>query len=383
MDRRDDIEVRSDDAGPVPADDDVVELGRPQVPRRSTALICITVAAVAVALLAVRATHRHRPAAGATPAPTLVSAPVVAPPDGLGDVVDLGRSQVFDAVLAGESLYALQLGRLTLTAPPVGSRPAAEGSRRVDPGLPASAYPSASLVLDRPKQRLWIVVEDIPGGQLLEFDAGTLQPLRHSSWPEQISGSAVLAGHLFLSTPSGIVDFAPGAARPIPISALHGWSGWIAADPRRGRLLVLDSGWPTKVLVYRPGASRAAIQSVLPFGKASLGITADGTIWAGGYGTRFSQAVLVLLNPRTLQPVLFSSLAARLGPGAVIEAAGDGSLWVRSGSSSEDLWCVDGRTGEVTQLWNDAVGTVTSERGAAYLASGTVVRPFALAGCAG
>jgi hypothetical protein len=381
MDLRGEVEFLADDGRAIESDDDLVDFSPREFPRWAIGL-CVLVVLAAV-VTAVTAQGPPKPAAGpALPTPTPIVEPPVgpSPTSGLGEPLPLGPAEAFDALVTSDWFYALQNQSLTAITPTVGAAPTYARARDASiPGLLAMSA-SARLVLDAPRHRLWIVVQDIPGGRLFELDALTLQQLRATSWSEPIGSATALDGHLYFSTPSGVVDFAPAAAKPVPVAALQAQSGSIVADPRRGRLLVLDHAPSSPVLGYRPDGRVTRGEGTVPFGKGTLGVTGDGTIWAGGFGN--NGAELVRLDARRLSPVRDSAVANRLGPGVIIAAAGYRSIWVRSGGGSERLWCVDGRTGRELQHW-DAAGTVTSRRGAAYLATGTAARPLLLDGCTG
>ena len=192
--------------------------------------------------------------------------------------------------------------------------------------------------------------------------------------------AAALNGHLYATTPSGVMDVSPTAARPMPIAALRGHNGSIVADPRRNRVLLVGFSPESHVLVLHPDATVDRAPEEISFAKASLGVTTDGTIWAAGYSNGGAQ--LVRLDPDRLSPTAHSRLADGFGPGAVIVGAGERSIWVRSSDTSEPLWCVDAHTGEGERRW-EINGSVTSRRGAAYVVSNTIAWPLVLDDCAG
>ncbi|PZS15503.1 MAG: hypothetical protein DLM57_12620 [Pseudonocardiales bacterium] len=244
------------------------------------------------------------------------------------------------------------------------------------------------VVVDVPANRLWIVVVNTPNGQILEYDATTLRQLRRTGWPQPIAAATSLGGFLYFSSPAGVAAFLPGVRTPQVLSALRGPTGMIVADPRRSRLLVLDyatspgaGGFRSRVRAYRPGGGLIAAVGQLSFGKGTVVVSGDGTIWAGGFGT--TGAVLTRLDPTSLQPGEMSPLASLLGPGADLVAAGQSDIWVRSGSGGTELFCMDGQTGRDNEHWSDLPGRVTSLHGAAYIVSGTTVRPVSIGGCAG
>jgi hypothetical protein len=383
---RDDVEFLAEDGEPLHAGEDIVEFGRPRVSRRITALTCLTVAAVIVAVLAVRR-HPSRPSAQpAAPSTVAAVAPAAGPPTsrigepvklgaGVGDPVPLRPLRVFDTLLSGDTLYALQSGNLTATV--------RSHLRQVGlDGLEFTDNASARLVIDAPRNRLWVVVENLPDATIIEFDASTLARLRTVTWATPIAQAAALDGSLYLATRSGLAVLAPAAAEPALVPGPHGAFAAVAADPTRARLIVLDFGFPARVYVLRRGGRLTEMADGVPLGNGSVAVTADGTIWAGGFG-HDGDAVLTLLDPTTLHPTHQSPLANELGPGAVVVAAGHRDVWVRNGAGGRILYCMDGRSGDKSQQWADAPGGVTSQNGVAYVGSGTSVRPLIMGVCVG
>jgi hypothetical protein len=383
VDLRNDIEFLIDDGRVVQAgDDDVVEFNPTRVPPWVGWIGAVAVAAGLIVLIAAQGAPKQ-PVAPALPEPSSVVASESVPApltSGLGVPLSLGRAEVYDAVLAGGAFYFVQNGELSEITPIYRAAPTYARTKQIFLPSLGEATPSARLVLDAGRHRLWVVVEDVPGGAIVEVDALSLRPLAHWTWPEPIGEAAALDGHLYLSTPSGVVDLAPGAAKPSPIAALRGYSGSIVADPRRGRVLVLSYAPNSHVRVLRSGGTVTQAPGVLDFAKGTLGVTADGVIWAAGFGDRGAE--LVRLDPARLSATTVSPLAKDLGPGAVIVGAGDHSVWVRDGGSIGPLWCVDARNGAGMRQWN-VTGTVTSQRGRAYVTTDTLVRPLILNGCSG
>ncbi|MFN2518471.1 MAG: hypothetical protein ABR604_05405 [Jatrophihabitantaceae bacterium] len=372
---RDDVEFLAEE-GPVGADDDIVEFGRRRVPRSVTTLAGLAVASVIVASLAAQ---RDRPTSSAhrKPAPSITaSRPAQLPPvPGLGRPLPLPTSPVVDAVVSPGRLYTLQFSQLTLLM--------AGGPQQVSPdGLDFARIGGAvRLVLDVAANRLWIVVVNTPDGGILEFEASTLRRLRHASWAQPIAAATTLHGVLYFSTPSGVAAFPPGAKQPAIVPALRGQTGVIVADPRRSRLLVLDYAMRSRVRAYVPGSGLSDTVGEMSFGKGTVVVTGDGEIWAGGFGNR--RAVLTRLDPTSLRPAGASPLASRLGPGAVVVAAGQSDIFVRNGSSGTQLFCVNGESGSTNQQWSDLPGRVTSRKGESYVVSGTALRPLITRACTG
>jgi hypothetical protein len=382
MDVRDDIEFLTDNGSVIGADeDDVVDFNPRQVPRWVLWSGAVAAAAGLVVLIAARGEPKQ-PVAPPVDAASAAVSNVPGPPSasaGLGQPLSLGRAEVSDALVAGEAFYVLQTGEVSLITPIARAAPSYARVKQVGLPMIGEASSSARLILDAQRRRLWVVVENAPGGEIVEFDT-RLRLLWHSSLREPIFEAAALNGHLYAVTPSGVLDVSPAAARPSLIAALRGQNGSIVADPRRGRVLFVGFSPSSHVLVLHPDGTVEKSPEEISFAKASMGVTADGTIWAAGYSNQGAE--LVRLDPDRLAPTAHSPLVNGFGPGAVIVAAGDRSIWVRSSDTSEPLWCVDARTGEGRRRW-EVTGLVTSQRGAAYVVTDTIARPLVLHDCAG
>jgi len=373
MDRPDDVEFLDDSGAVIQTDDDVVEFGGRRVSGRVTALISLAVAAVVVAVVATRSAP-HEPTGLATPPVIVSQSAEPEPPPGLGNPLQLPVSPAVDAVVTLDRLYTLQFSQLSAIS---------SGVFGVGPdGLDFDRIGGAArLVVDVSANRLWIVVVNSPYAQIFEYDASTLRRLRVTSWPEPITTATALRGVLYFSTSAGVATFGPGAPKPAMVPALRTQTALVVADPRRARLLVIEDATGTRVRAYRPGGGVSPAVGRMAFGKGAVVVTGDGNIWAGGFGDR--GAVLTRLDPTTLQPTRGSPVVSRLGPGAILVAAGQRDIWVRNGLGGTGLFCVDGKTGADRQSWSDASGRVTSQQGGAYLVSGTTVRALFLNGCAG
>jgi hypothetical protein len=380
MDPRDDVEFLADGRAVIGSDDEVVGEGPRRIPRWAVWTAGVAAVGGLVVALAARGAPDH-PTAPPGPAEswTPVAVGSVPPEAGVGEALRLGPAQAYDVAVGGGRLYVLQNGVVVATDPAPASEARTAPPRRATlPRIPAPA--SARLVLDAQQQRLWVVVEDVPDGMVVELDARSLRQLGHTTWDAPIGAAAALDGHLYLSTTEGIADVGPGAAHPVLVAGLRGHSGPIVADTRRNRLLVAGAAPFSHVLILRPGEGVTTATGVIPFAKPTLGITSGGHIWAGGFGDRGAQ--LVRLDPHQLSPTSLSPLSAQLDPGAIIVAAGDRSIWVRATESTGPLWCVDASSGRDAQEWNVS-GPVTSRTGSAFAATGTAARSLTLEGCPG
>lgn len=293
-----------------------------------------------------------------------------------GSAVDLDRGGVQALAIVGGDVVALAPGYLARLTDRHGALQVAATST---PGLPVGDPNYADWRLVTDGTHLWL----IGLGQLhrvYRVDPATLNLELGSILPRTglVLAAAALDGHLYLATGAAVYDLAPGATHARRVPGLAGASA-LAADPSRHRLLLL--GWLTGagsgVRAYLPASGLISPMTPVGFGKGGL-VTAAGRIWAGGFGAATGGgAVLERLNPHTLRPAAASPLAGQLGPGAVLTAAGDRVVWVRSGGGGGDLWCVSAATGRAEQHW-DLPGAVVSRLGAAYVVSGSAVAQFRL-----
>jgi hypothetical protein len=197
-----------------------------------------------------------------------------------------------------------------------------------------------------------------------------------------LASAAVLDGVLYLGTADLGLLRVPRGGRTVSI-ALRGEDGIgsIAADPDRRRLIYLTDGSPTQVRSWAPDGRSDSAHGRLDFSKADV-VVVSGSIWAAGFGN--PGAALVRLDPDTLAPVQSDDrLTARLGPGAVLAAGGDRDFFVRGGADADQLWCVDGRTGGIEQLWAGPSGAVASGPGQVWVSNATGTQSLVLRACVG
>lgn len=367
------VEFFIDDGAPVAAtDEDSVEFGQSQVPR--WAIVFGGLAAVVVALAA---QPQHRPAAVHSPELVTSSVSIVPPSatSGLGTPIPIDQATPSLELAVSVPLYLLPLGRLYKITDATAFGVSLDGSGFTRLG------PAARLVLDTAANRVWVV--DAPGGEIVEFDARNLHRLRTMHSNESIWDAAALHGHLYLARSTGLADVAPGAAQPRIIPELSGYVTSVAADPKRGRLLVLVLGNGASVRQLTVAGAVLDHKAPVPVGGGRLRVTTDGAIWLGGFRSSIDGAVVVRLDPKTLRLVVGSPVASRLGPSSWVEAAGDHDLWVRSAGNGEGLWCVDGRTGAILQYWPNVRGSVTSHDHAAFALTDGLLVPLVLQDCTG
>ncbi|PZS15502.1 MAG: hypothetical protein DLM57_12615 [Pseudonocardiales bacterium] len=373
MDQRGEVEFVLEDGSALLGEDEVMDFTADRMPRWAIALGVLGVAALVAAL----GWHvRDSPAAITPPAASVPPAAPSPSSSGLGTPLAIGPASRAGGVAGTAPLYLLQPGRLyKITAS------STSGVTLDGPGF--ARLTSSRLVLDTAANRVWAVVLDIPGGEIVEFDSRTLRRLRTIHSPEAIRDAAALGGHLYLAATSGVADLAPGAAGPVSVPGLGGYVASVAPDLKRARLLALVLGARTSIRVLTLAGAVGRAEAITPVGGGTLRVTQDGTIWLAGFGPATDGAVLVRLDPTTLLPVRGSPLAAQLGPSGWIESAGDRVIWIRTGGDGEALWCVDGRDGRFLQYWPRVPGTVTSRSGSAYAVIDGALVPLIMNRCAG
>jgi hypothetical protein len=359
------VEFLTDAGDVLGADDDVVELGRAQLPRWAVVVGCAAALLGFFALAALKAPH---PTTAAE-----VAAPTSVPVRQLGPTLPLGAgSDAVDVLVSGDRLYVLRSEELVVVGLP---------ADRVIRSMPlADAIPqheSARLVIDEQSHRIWVFVEGVTSAPLLEFDATTLRSMRRLAASAAIYDAAAMDGHLYLATSAGLADVAPGAVDPVIVAALRMPIGSVAAYPAQHQILVISAASPAAVVAVSGG--RVVAQHVLEgLVNGSLAVI-DKAIWAGGFGTY--GALLARLEPATLAAVRTSPVAAEMH-GAIV-AAGERSLWVVS-TRGAGLWCLDPVGGEKRAFWPEASSPVASRSGVAYVVDRGRVRRLALPeGCAG
>ncbi len=248
-------------------------------------------------------------------------------------------------------------------------------------GLVVQQVSVPKLAVDAAANRVWIVLTNAALTRMIEFDAVTLQRIRTVTWSHLVQGAAALRGYLFLSTDFGIAELAPGASRPRYVPGLAGSIGPVVVDAARGRIVTMDLGYPTDIWTYRPGSRPHEAETPLPLENGTIAVV-GGQIWVGG-SYESGRAVLLRLDPRTLQPVQ-QAPASEFGPEAVIAGTGAKVLWLRTADSSNLLACVNATTGRVEQRWRViSVNAVASDRSGALVATPSGVLGLVLSGCAG
>ena len=153
-------------------------------------------------------------------------------------------------------------------------------------GPPLGAGDSvARLVLDVPSGVLWVVVEGVAPGRLLEYDTVRLRLIRELSGPGAVNGAAALDGHLYLTSGARLFEVGPGRP-PHSIADVQTLLAGVVADPARHRLLMFGNGANTQVWPIELTARGAAVRArpvVVALGKSSVGV-AEGSVWIAGFG---------------------------------------------------------------------------------------------------
>ena len=352
-------------------DEDAVDFGQSQMPRWVIVTVGLLAAAVVAALVA---QPQHKPAAAQPPEP-VISYAAPSTTTGLGTPIPIGQATPMIDLAVTVPLFLRQPGHLYKVTGATVTGVSLDGPAFTRLGT------ATRLVVDAAANRVWVV--DAAAGGIIEFDARNLHRLRTLHTNESIRDAAALRGHLYLARVTGLADIAPGASKPKIIPGLTGYVVSVAADPNRDRLLALVLGDGALVRQVTGAGALLDGQVKVPVGGGTLRVTTEGAIWLGGFGSVVDGAVLVRLDPTTLQPVLGSPVASRLAPSSWLEAAGDHDIWVRGAGDGNGLWCVDGRTGSVLQYWPQVRGAVTSRNGAAFVLQHGSLVPLVLQDCAG
>jgi hypothetical protein len=359
-------------------DDDVLTVGpRRKLPRWFVALVAVLAVALVSAGLVARA-HRS---------PHGDAQPSVHPAPHPGIAVPLPR--IAGGGPLGPATLALALGGNELFT----LDPAALKAFDLDSTDPLAAItfdPVLSftdryyrILYDAVQASIWVVpIGGRSPGRLLEFGAVDLRPIRGIQLPTTLASAAVLGGAIYLGTADrGLLRVVRGGRAITTALPVRDGIGPLVADPDRRRLLYLTDGSPTLVRSWSPGRGPGPGVGRLDIGEADL-VVVSGSIWAAGF--RGEGAAVVHLDPETLRPVgSAAGLVDRLGPGALIVAGGDRNFFVRGESSREPLWCVDGRTGAIDQLWDGPAGLVAAGPGQVWVADPSGVRSLVLRGCVG
>ncbi|HJQ43178.1 MAG TPA: hypothetical protein VJ831_08850, partial [Jatrophihabitantaceae bacterium] len=137
----------------------------------------------------------------------------------------------------------------------------------------------------------------------------------------------------------------------------------LTTDPTRHRLLLVHQGDQATVTALST-TGKVLVTASLGFPKGDVAVTGS-TIWVAGFGQE--GAVLRTLDPETLRGSGNLQPAPQLGPGAVIAASGQSSIWLRSGGQNSDvLWCRN-VAGNAVDIWT-APGHIAPAPGVVFVA---------------
>lgn len=346
-------------------DEDVVDLGRARYPRWFVVgVACATAAIVGFAVQ--RAERPHHPRADPGVATPMTSADI-------GRPVHIGTAPAVDVAVFGNRVYVLQFGRLSAIDPRTKRIVAHAAVGSVDDG------DALHIAADAARNRIWVVGIGVQPAPITEFDARSLHRLRSAVWPNPIGSVTVLDGDLYFAG-GGIDVWRSGDERPVAVAALAHEQGPMAADPSRHRLLLLDLGQPTQIFAYSATAG-VGPRVDLPVGKAEV-VVVHGRIWLVGFAVT-GGAVFAPIDATTLEEGVDTDVSVDLQLGAIPAAVGQDVVWLRNGSGTNSMWCVDAETGAVYKSWANAPGQVASAAGAAYLATGTQLVELAMGTCPG
>lgn len=357
-------------------EDDVLEVGRPRLPRWVTVLAALLAAALVTGAIIARVHHQSDHAALPSPSssPSGPAALVPRTADG-GSLAPYALA----VAIAGQRAYSLTPSALVAFDLPTMRQTAMVTL------IPALGSTNAyfELLYDAVHASIWLVpIGGASSGRLMEFGAADLGRREDIPLPAAVTSAAVLDGEIYLGTAEkGLLGVAPGTRTVLSVPGAADDIGSMVPDPSRDRLLYLTGAVPVRVRSWSPGRIRSGAVGRLTFGRADL-IVVDKWIWAAGFGAH--GAVLVRLDPETLRPVQSDDrLAGELGSGAILAAAGNHDFLVRSDATVDPLWCVDAHTGEIEQRWAGPAGLVAAGGRAVLVVSNYSVRSLRLRGCAG
>jgi hypothetical protein len=343
------------------------------IPRWLVVLVVLVVVGGA-SYVFVRRNHPspHHAAAPAKPS-SAVPSPTI---PGVGAPLKLSGGTAVAVAVATDASWVLTTQRLFRFSATASTDSAAVPS----PPLPIDGVSVTRLELDQPGHTVWVVHEETKHARIYGYDTSTMRLRRSLGSLGYVTAAAAMHGHLYAAVGDDLIDVAPsGSTRTIVRT--RDSIGSIAADPLRGRLLVSDYGDPTRLWSIDPsGAHRLPAPVLVRTTKASLGVAGDGTIWLAGFDT--GAGVLMKLDPATLRPVLHSPLDPSIEPGSVLVASGAGVVWIRPGGSDQ-LNCIDARTGRSLQMWVVAGDVASSAHRALVTTVDGSAGPLRLTRCQG
>jgi hypothetical protein len=377
-----DVEIFADDGNAVGSDEDAVEFGGRRPPRWANVAGGALVAAIFIGIAALSRDPTNVPSGPEQVAPDIVSTADPGTVGRLGSVLHLdGAADARDAVVHRNQLFVLRSGGVSvveLAAQKV-TWMALSGAYSVSAKVPTR------LLLDADADRLWLVAMGAKAAQLVEFNASRMLAIRRVTLQLAVRDAAAMDGHVYLATPNGLADLAPGATHAEALSGVDGAVSAIAADPAQGRIVTLNSvGSDTVVVAVRThgAVSRRTFGHLVNGSIAIVG----GAVWVAGYDGH--HPVVGRLDPVSLALVQTSGVAPQ--GDRIVVSPGTDDLWVSG--TGPGLWCIAADNGILHQYWPNARAPVASQRGygpvqsragSAYVISAGQLVSLVLAGCAG
>jgi hypothetical protein len=352
-------------------DDEELLVGPPRIPWWVFAIATALAVGVAAVLLVPSSSH---PRANVTPAPITSPAPLPVQANELE--LDSTGEPVVDAVVDGDALVVMRTDSLVR----VGLNGKVQTIRHLtgDAALGNSA-PGVRLLIDGAHGIGWAVATLERQARVLIFHPQTLRPLRVLYNNFIVYDTVLYRGRMYAATSEGIAWLDPsGATGHVP--HVTGYVLSLAVDARRRRLLAVLGGDRNRVVAVTPGGG-VTVSSIGGGGIGQVRVV-DGRIWVAGSGV--SGALLVQLDPDTLRPALRSKAEPRLSPDAVVVGVGSSDLFLEAGEHSTQLFCVDARSGRVTDEGPATSQAVAATSGTAIAIVGRhLLRLHLTGGCTG
>jgi hypothetical protein len=340
-------------------DEELIAAG-PRLPRWLVLVAIAVVAAGALTALAMKSA-RHQEAAPA-PSPTPTPSVISPAPQGLA-----GLSVQDFAIDPSGELYVL-------TSPPE-QVVAVNRNESIRDRTPAP-FGAQMVVANSTSGLVWVIVPGHQRSDVFVYAGSTMTAVGQLHVPATVVAADALENQLFMATDRGIYRGWPG----LVATRLPGYTGpvqTIAADPSRFRLLAVSKSYDlikveehTARDVRRPTSLRAK----------SIAVT-DDDIWLVGFGQPSGSRV-GRVDPQTLGVTLVNSGDPQADRGAIAWTGGS-VFWVRYADSGA-LVCLDGRTGQASDVYLETDSPVVSVPGVVYAVRGTgVVRLPSPTACPG
>lgn len=223
---------------------------------------------------------------------------------------------------------------------------------------------------------VWVIVPHRESSEVFVYAGSTIAPIGHFNVSATVVGADALYGELWMATDHGIYRGWPGA-HATRISGYTGPVKVIAADPSRFRVLAVSESNDLITADERGAHKVHRLTSVRP---TSIAVTSD-DIWLVGFGQPSGSRV-GRLDPQTLRVALVNGPDPQADRGA-IGWSGGSVFWVQYADSGA-LVCLNGRTGQVSDVYLETDSPVVSVRGVVYAVQGAgVVRLPSSTACPG